>query len=96
MKVEQENKPLMCIGCHLCVCVCVCVCDVCVRVNEVALQNTERLVLTCTNCSRVQADKLAAAKGVQLPNDFVEAALTGGLRKSALEAYLLLQVRLIT
>jgi hypothetical protein len=39
-----------------------------------------------------QAEELAAAKGVELPADFVEAAAGEGLRLSALQAYFALQV----
>lgn len=38
-----------------------------------------------------QAEELAAAKGVELPADFLEAAAGEGLRRSALQAYLALQ-----
>ena len=36
---------------------------------------------------------IAAAKGVRLPKDFLAAAMAGGLRQSALQQYLTLQVR---
>ena len=42
----------------------------------------------------LQAETLAAMEGVQLPADFVAEATSGGLRKSALQAYLALQVSL--
>ncbi|KAK9909941.1 hypothetical protein WJX75_009820 [Coccomyxa subellipsoidea] len=41
--------------------------------------------------SKKQAEELAAAKGVELPADFLEAAAGEGLRRSALQAYLALQ-----
>ncbi|CAL8467544.1 g7082 [Coccomyxa elongata] len=41
--------------------------------------------------SKQQAEELAAAKGVELPADFLQAAAGEGLRKSALQAYLALQ-----
>ena len=41
----------------------------------------------------VQAELIAAAKGVQLPKDFLAAAMAGGLRQGALQQYLNLQVR---
>eukprot|EP00884_Botryococcus_braunii_P007753 jgi/Botrbrau1/1697/Bobra.116_2s0039.1 len=42
-----------------------------------------------------QAEQLAGARGLELPADFVEAATSGGLRKSALDAYMTLQGGLI-
>ncbi len=41
---------------------------------------------------RAQAEQLAAARGIQLPNDFFTAAAAGGLYKSVLERYANLQV----
>lgn len=40
-----------------------------------------------------QAEELAAAKGISLPADFIEAAVNGGLRRSVLLNYIALQVR---
>ena len=42
----------------------------------------------------LQAEFLAAASGVQLPADFISEATAAGLRKSALQAYIALQVLL--
>lgn len=36
----------------------------------------------------MQAEELAAAKGVSLPEDFAAAASSGGLRRAALQGYL--------
>ena len=44
----------------------------------------------CVTCCP-QAEDVAAAKGIELPADFVEAAKSGGLRAGALEAYVALQ-----
>lgn len=41
---------------------------------------------------RVQAEELAAAKGIELPADFLAEASAGGLRRSALEGFAALQV----
>lgn len=37
---------------------------------------------------RMQAEEMAAARGMTLPEDFVAAAASGGLRRSVLDAYL--------
>ena len=41
-----------------------------------------------------QAEQMAAARKIQLPDDFLEAAKGEGLRKSVLEIYFKLQVSL--
>lgn len=40
----------------------------------------------------VQAEELCNAKGVELPQDFAEAAMDSGLRTIVLEEYIRLQV----
>ncbi len=41
----------------------------------------------------LQAEELCRAKGIELPQDFAEAALDSGLRTIVLEEYIRLQVR---
>ena len=50
-----------------------------------------RLALT-SGWDIFQAQKMAAAQGVELPEDFIEAAKGEGLRKSVLEIFFKLQV----
>ena len=42
--------------------------------------------------AHVQAEQIAAAEKIQLPQDFLEAAAGEGLRRSVLEAFVKLQV----
>ena len=41
----------------------------------------------------LQAEELCRAKGIELPQDFAEAAMDSGLRTLVLEEYIRLQVR---
>ena len=55
----------------------------------------EQIIVALVQGDRVrlmQAEELAAAKGIELPADFLAEASAGGLRRSALEGFAALQV----
>ena len=66
---------------------------ICTEGDKVTSQAANRLRGThCKELSPLQAEELCRAKGIELPQDFLEAAMDNGLRTIVLEEYIRLQV----